>query len=141
MMENIATPYIPILLALVQVAFVVRDILKARDEKRKLQAEARKTDAEAANEQGGAVQSIVNAAGSLATAQTNTVESLVKRLDHLEKSQVEQEKRNEVLARQVRRYAQRIAYLMGGIDQLLNQIAANNLAPVWRPNDWSIEEE
>jgi hypothetical protein len=45
------------------------------------------------------------------------------------------------LERSNNRYAQRVVYLMSGIDQLIRQIKRHNDAPVWTPNDWNPEEE
>lgn len=50
---------------------------------------------------------------------------------------------NEVtkLKRQLGRYAQRVIYLMAGIEKLTHQIVANGETPCWTPDEWIPELE
>jgi len=45
------------------------------------------------------------------------------------------------LEKTVRHYAQRIAYLMTGIQMLTEQIVGLKMTPCWNPNDWKDEHQ
>lgn len=68
-------------------------------------------------------------------------ETAMKLVSPLEKRVSELEKRLKRLNRLVERYAKRIVYLMGGIDQLIRQIVSMQASPCWQPDDWDPDEE
>jgi hypothetical protein len=104
---------------------------------RRQPVENRKTQAETGNASGEAANSFAEAATKIAQLnkdlQTNNlimdgrIDKLGERIGNL-----------EVL---LERYARRIAYLMGGIDQLIRQIVGMNAVPCWTPDEWKLEEE
>lgn len=132
---DMIAPYIaPMILALVQIGFLVRDMRRVKHENRNLDG---KTD----NEMAQATDRIVDSAGKLASAQTITVETLSKRLDAMQAEIQCQDGKIDNLERLVKRYAERIAYLMGGIDKLLTQLANARIPPAWRPDPWDANSE
>jgi len=135
MNADVIIPYIaPTLLAILQIVLVWRDW-------RKRPAEVRQVEAVADHEQGEAVGAIVGAASTLATAQTNTVQSLIQQIAALTDRVAQQEKRIARLDRRLRSFANRIDYLMGGINQLIEQLADLQETPVWKPDNWHPDGE
>lgn len=68
-------------------------------------------------------------------------ETALKLINPLEKRICDLEKRLRRINRLVERYAKRIVYLMGGIDQLIRQIVSMQASPCWQPDDWDPDEE
>ncbi len=75
-----------------------------------------------------------NYANQISDTAMKLVEPLKKEVGRLTERIERSEKLNS-------RYAQRIIYLMGGIDQLIRQIKGKGESPVWSPNDWIPNED
>lgn len=73
-------------------------------------------------------------------AAKNLIEPLSNRIGDLEKKTQEQDKTILGLTRSLDRYAKRVIYLMGGIEQLIRQISKHE-PPCWNPSEWSADGE
>jgi len=74
-----------------------------------------------------AAKIITEAAGEMVNKLTERVQAL--------------EDEVKVLKKQLGRYAQRVVYLMAGIEKLTHQITTNGDDPCWTPDEWSPEAE
>lgn len=74
-----------------------------------------------------------DAAKVITEAAGEMVEKLTQRVQTLEDEV-------KTLKKQLGRYAQRVIYLMAGIEKLIGQIVANGDEPCWTPDEWSSEE-
>ena len=75
-----------------------------------------------------------DASKAVSDAAVNLVAPLSARVDCMEKDQ-------ERLKRTLTKAMNRIAYLMGGIAQLTQQITEAGHTPVWTPDNWDVDEE
>jgi hypothetical protein len=94
-------------------------VVTAIFERRRKKAEARNIEVDYADQ-------ISKASMALVDPLKTEVERLTLRVNRLEQT--------------LGRYAQRIAYLMGGIDQLIRQLMGAGKDPCWTPNEWSSYE-
>jgi len=79
-----------------------------------------------------------DAAKSISDAASNAVDKLLGPLtDKVEQLECELRKQGRLN----QRYAERIIYLMRGIERLVSQITRLGHAPEWKPNEWSPDEE
>lgn len=97
--------------------------------RRQASAEAVKTEAEA--------RSI------FADADSKTLDKAYKLIEYLDKSVValndRVDRQDQAIGRlrtALQAYAERVAYLMGGIATLMRQITESNQAPCWKPDEW-----
>jgi hypothetical protein len=77
-----------------------------------------------------------NASKAVTEAAINLVKPLSDRVDKLEKINVEQDKKIEQQERTIKKYGQRIVYLMNGIEKLIEQFQRSDIAPTWVPDKW-----
>jgi chromosome segregation ATPase len=111
----------------------------------------RKTNAEANQIDEKTLKQVpADAAATLAGASANISDQYRKLLDEYQESTDKkiselnlnletQQKKIGNLEKTLRHYAQRIAYLMTGIQVLTEQIVGLKLTPCWNPNDWKPE--
>jgi len=92
-----------------------------------------------------------DAAATLANASATISEEYRKLLDDYQKSTETKiselnvkiaghQKSISTLEKSLRHYAQRVAYLMTGIQMLTEQLTVLKLTPCWSPNDWKDEQ-
>jgi uncharacterized coiled-coil protein SlyX len=72
-------------------------------------------------------------------AAANLIEPLSERISDLEKKTQEQDKLISGLTKSLDRYAKRVIYLMGGIEQLVRQVSKHE-PPCWTPSEWTADE-
>ena len=77
-----------------------------------------------------------NASKAVTEAAINLVKPLSDRVDKLEKINIEQDKKIEQQERTIKKYGQRIVYLMNGIEKLIEQFQRSDIAPTWVPDKW-----
>ena len=77
-----------------------------------------------------------NASKAVTEAAINLVKPLSDRVDKLEKINVEQNGKIEQQERTIKKYGQRIVYLMNGIEKLIEQFQRSDIAPTWVPDKW-----
>lgn len=111
---------------------------------RKHPVETKKISAEAREANGNAAESFAQAASL--TAKENTglreqVGQLMTRVELQDKSVRKLSERVGCLERVLERCARRIAYLMGGIHMLLQQVKSLKAQPVWTPDEWDMNED
>jgi peptidoglycan hydrolase CwlO-like protein len=113
---------------------VIETVITNRARSKVTDAEASKTSAEA--------KSI------LSEAESKTLEGAYKYMDRLEKQintltvrADQQDSEIGWLRKAMQAYAERIAYLMGGIATLIKQLGDLRQAPCWTPDDWQPPEE
>lgn len=107
------------------------DRKKARHEINKTIAETSNIDADTANV-------LVEAAKK---AVESLVPNLAKRIQDLEREAEVQKQEADAQKRLNRRYANRIIYLMRGIEQLVEQITGLGPTPDWTPDEWDLDKE
>jgi hypothetical protein len=112
----------------------LRSWMERRSRRKVTDAEASKTSAEARN---------INA-----DAENKSLEGAFKIMDRLEKSVKDLSVRADQqdieigwLRKAMQSYAERVAYLMGGIATLIKQLGDLHQAPCWTPDDWQPPEK
>lgn len=88
-----------------------------------------------------AAQTITDAALKLVDPLRESINSMETKIGTLEKKDSIQDATIEKMTKQLARYAARIAYLMGGIEALMQQLAAAGIAPCWTPEKWELFDE
>ena len=84
-----------------------------------------------------------NASKAVTEAAINLVKPLSDRVKTLEDINVEQNnkldqqgKKLDQQERTIKKYGQRIVYLMNGIEKLIEQFQRSDIAPTWVPDKW-----
>jgi hypothetical protein len=83
---------------------------------------------------------VVDGAGDLVEHYRKLVGEMNDQLGELRKIQERHTQQINKLNRTVTRFGQRIAYLTGGIHQLIHQIQTMDAEPVWKPDEWSPDD-
>lgn len=101
-------------------------------------AGAAKTGAEAKKVEADTVGVLVDSSSDLVRQYRETVNEMKTQIAELKATQKQHTDEIRCLNQTVDRYAERIAYLMGGIDALIRQITVQLKAvPVWTPSPWT----